>query len=1309
MRLAFNIALIIGALLIGAVIVTWLYFVHTPPGRDFLKTRAESAAQQIVRDQLQSELTIGELENGLPGRIAINDITLSADGEVWFEADRAVMVWNPFALMNRKVLIREFTLQDADLYAFPPERPTPEEETEDEPFSLPQELPWIDIERITISPLRLADGIAGDARTIRAEGRFSTADNRLSSDLTVTTGDNDDLIRAIVKTQRRILTVDVSAKSSESGLVNHYLDAGGPVDIALTGKGPLNKWAGTLSADAATYGTAELEFTGDLSSRDSLSLTGSISPGAQWPEAASEAAGDTLILDLAVTTNMGRRTVRAQTIEGAFGTLSGDVTGIGDDGTIDNGNVDLTLDLNRAYAQTIGASTIAGQNVLVGQVTYNVYGAVAATGTLQTPAGQIAFTDLDYAEETLTGDISVSMAQLPLDDETLNELFPRGLNASANITYGEDRIRAQNIDLYSGQQRGNAALVLSGSADYDMDAERVSSSGSLTVAPRIIAVFTDAVSFDGPVSNRYTVNGPIDNLALELTSDYAAGSLSDQSFAAGVLQASFNGLPGRPDGSLRLQSADNSYTGRVILDTLQSDDIVARDISFSSPLLTVAGDARVNPETLAATGKLQLETTGDVAVSADRTVSGTANVTFETAMKGETRTISADITASNFRTTDASLEALELTVRGTAQNADVNLSATNVILPNDYLVTSLTSEATIGQTDEGFAADITTFVARTGAGTPDETIRLLAPTRIALADGVITFTETRIDSFDRSEFIVAGQYGPSRWVLDASGSAVRIPGLQSPLTFEIDLDTDESVPGTLTLSGEVQDQNDELHRLTARGEWNGETLALRARLRDASNDFPGELTLSLPLTLVRADSLSVATGDGAINGRFIYDAGIENIVAFVPLDENFLTGRLVSEIDIGGTVEQPEITGSARLVDGRFEEPRSGAALNDMNGNLTFSYDAGGSTGSFSVTASDANGRANAFDLSGDLLFGDVAGEAGSSIEGTLALNRATLIESSDLSVTVSSNLDLTGTAREMLLAGNIDIQNFDAIIPETPSRKSYTPVTVVRVDENNDPVTPKREQTEAPTPVTINLDLAIIADNEIYISGRGLQSEWQADLDVTGTATDPILDGTIENVDGVFEFAGRRFDVTNGDIIFTEPNGLTPRLDLTASYETETAARGDVTATIRVTGSAESPTIRLTSTPTLPQEDIMSLILFGKDPGQLTAYESLQIAQSVATLTATGPFGGGGITNTLRRSAGLDTLSFGEDAETGGSTLTVGKYVSDDVYVSATQGLGAAGNSVSVTYEVSDHITVESTLEQTGAQSVSANYKKDY
>ncbi|MEM9989700.1 MAG: translocation/assembly module TamB domain-containing protein, partial [Pseudomonadota bacterium] len=75
----------------------------------------------------------------------------------------------------------------------------------------------------------------------------------------------------------------------------------------------------------------------------------------------------------------------------------------------------------------------------------------------------------------------------------------------------------------------------------------------------------------------------------------------------------------------------------------------------------------------------------------------------------------------------------------------------------------------------------------------------------------------------------------------------------------------------------------------------------------------------------------------------------------------------------------------------------------------------------------------------------------------------------------------------------------------------------------------------------------------------------------------------------------------------------------------------------------------------------------------------------------------------------GLDALSFGIDPDTGQSSLAVGKYVADDIYVSARQALGQTGTEVSVTYELNDKINIESTLKPDGAQSVSANYKRNY
>jgi len=83
-------------------------------------------------------------------------------------------------------------------------------------------------------------------------------------------------------------------------------------------------------------------------------------------------------------------------------------------------------------------------------------------------------------------------------------------------------------------------------------------------------------------------------------------------------------------------------------------------------------------------------------------------------------------------------------------------------------------------------------------------------------------------------------------------------------------------------------------------------------------------------------------------------------------------------------------------------------------------------------------------------------------------------------------------------------------------------------------------------------------------------------------------------------------------------------------------------------------------------------------------------------------------VTGRLRRTVGLDMLNVDLDPETGGS-LTVGKYLSNDVFVSATQDAQGRSGAVRVKYEITNNITVETELEQEGDQTVSANWKKDF
>jgi translocation and assembly module TamB len=80
------------------------------------------------------------------------------------------------------------------------------------------------------------------------------------------------------------------------------------------------------------------------------------------------------------------------------------------------------------------------------------------------------------------------------------------------------------------------------------------------------------------------------------------------------------------------------------------------------------------------------------------------------------------------------------------------------------------------------------------------------------------------------------------------------------------------------------------------------------------------------------------------------------------------------------------------------------------------------------------------------------------------------------------------------------------------------------------------------------------------------------------------------------------------------------------------------VTAQVLVGGLTSSPTITLTSTPALPQDEILARVLFNRGVGQITAGEGIQVAQSAATLASGGP----GVLDRLRGRLGLDRLVFG-------------------------------------------------------------------
>jgi translocation and assembly module TamB len=174
---------------------------------------------------------------------------------------------------------------------------------------------------------------------------------------------------------------------------------------------------------------------------------------------------------------------------------------------------------------------------------------------------------------------------------------------------------------------------------------------------------------------------------------------------------------------------------------------------------------------------------------------------------------------------------------------------------------------------------------------------------------------------------------------------------------------------------------------------------------------------------------------------------------------------------------------------------------------------------------------------------------------------------------------------------------------------------------------------------------------------------------------------GTLELIDGEFNFSTRRFTLTEGSLSLSGVEHQMPDLNLEAVTETQ-----GVTITARLKGPLDNPQVTLQSAPPLPMGSIMSYLLFGQDISEISGFEALQIASSLASLSGTGP----DVMESTRKTLGVDRLRVvSNSGDEGGETvaLQVGKYVSKGVLVSMTQGTEESSTNISVEIEIKGNI----------------------
>ena len=235
---------------------------------------------------------------------------------------------------------------------------------------------------------------------------------------------------------------------------------------------------------------------------------------------------------------------------------------------------------------------------------------------------------------------------------------------------------------------------------------------------------------------------------------------------------------------------------------------------------------------------------------------------------------------------------------------------------------------------------------------------------------------------------------------------------------------------------------------------------------------------------------------------------------------------------------------------------------------------------------------------------------------------------------------------------------------------------------------------------MVIFLHLDIDAPNRILISGRGLDAEMGGNLKVRGTTAVPVVTGGFELQRGFFTLANSKLTFTQGTVTFAGM-GLQKKIDPSLDFTAQTKA-AEVTAVVHITGLADAPQIELTSTPELPQDEILARLLFGESAAQLTALQLVQTGAALASLR-----GGSGSSlnpvSKLQKLLGLDRLSVGGGSSASGSssatqqsssgpTVEAGRYVSSRVYVGVKESTTGA-SKVNVDVDLTKRLKLQASL----------------
>ncbi len=1293
------------------------------------------AASTLLVDTIASRIStpdmrieIGETSGLLSGNLEVSAVRLSDSQGLFSEIKDIKLTWSPLELVGMAFDAESLSIGSVRLDRQPILPPSDPAVASDSGFSLPV---TVSINKLSIADVDLAQSIAGQPFHIGVDGRVAATSQAI--DLTLSARDKEREGAGInanltFNPDMNLLRLDAALNEPQGGLVARLAHIPGvpALNVEVKGDGPLSDWKGKLAAALDGKRVLTLDGAHKNVGEDAhqFLVSGDGEVEGLLPDLLSGYfAGATRIdVDATLSAEGGIDLAKGEISSGSLlihAKGGYDPVGMSDLAvTVDpqNGSIDATVPTNggdiSAQINHIDAKIFGPPDNL--DVTAN-----AALASLQSKNFALSGLKLsvhssgfDLARQSGPAIVQLSVDTSRFADANIDRLVGAPLKLTAPVEITPELIKTSGATLESttigGTVSGSYALAQSAlQAEVKLfalghvlpDALAVRFPGKIAIESHIAAnlpadfqlsglkVTSDALTLSGDASLKdnqiaAAINGVIADLGL--LSPQAKGELEFALKATGPMDS--------PAIDAKLTSAKATLAGRDVSNLALSVVGVA---SPTEPSGKIAASGSIDGQTILADGDLK---------SADGKIEiPTLNVKIGSNVLGGKLALDPGFLPKG----DISFDF-----------PDIGLMAA---LAGQNVSGSLSGKASFDNKD----GILSMTVATQGAGIASGDIKLVKPdinlvspdVKAGRIEGTLMAEEVssganRLTNIDlglhlenrKTAFELKSVYDNAP--LLAKGSlaiAAKISDLPASLanSFSSGLGAEGSISGTVNVTGSAADPKVAFNLDVANAAISQTRSAGVGSLKIAAKgDFSGG-NLKLDVNASAAGGLSVTgggslaiAGSRAISMKYSGELPFEMVSPMLAAQGLSLSGGADFNVAISGGLPVPTITGQVNAKGARLVDVRRNLAISDIVASIKLSP---GQAVIESFTGKLSSGGTITAS-------GQVGITPGSNFPASISVKLAnvTYVQGDLATANVVGDLKLEGPLLTApVLSGKVRINKAGVTIPE----KLPSSLAAIDIQHKNSSAAVNRQAQlirpdAAPgqTQSRFGLNLEISAPSQIFIRGRGLDAELGGTLTLRGDLENPIVSGGFTMKRGRLSIIGKRLDFSSGTITFG--GGLVPILNLVATTTVNTT-----TINVTISGEAYNPTVTFSSSPALPEDEVLAQLIFGQSKSSLSAFQILQLADAAAQLA-----GGtqSSLFNKLRKGLGVDDLDVTTDSE-GNAQVKAGKYINKRTYIEVQQGKDAGSSKAVINLDIGKGVKLQGSAGSDGSGAAGIFYEKEY